>query len=207
MAEVKKLKLLAKRRLLAQDVLRGLEEKVLSPVSGRYLDKRIPKNVEAMSTLQENLDGVTLPLNFDDVLQYVPAQHCQVCVIGSLVIASLRRYNSCTFRDFETIVDPENTESLFDHLKMYFEEDDLALMEIYFEGWGNSVPEHFTEWKHLERLLDREAYDQFQKAFPVKGYGHRDQFDRPQLENRLRAIMQVVAKKGRFVQKDLWKNP
>lgn len=117
----------AARVLIAQDVLDLLKQYAINPRQGCYVDCALPdweQTTPLHVVLNAWLDG------YND---------CAVCALGAALVATVRRFDDVTIEPWvSTNVSLRGGRShLVEYLERFFSKEQLALIEIAFEGTSN----------------------------------------------------------------------
>lgn len=157
------------RVLIAQDVLKQIKAGKIAAVAGSYL---ILYNASGKEQFHEVLES---------------ASDCEVCALGSLMYSRVLladKMNCSGFRK-HLFIDRSDLDDMKELLK-YFETEELAKIELFFEGYstGNYAGIHIQSAENR-----KQAYD-FLIKFPE--------------QNRLQKIMQnIIDNGGTFVPEKL----
>ena len=124
------------RVAIAQDVLAALALDKFSSIRGYFTGKLVKVPMQTNLSLREQLPNIP---------------QCDVCALGGLFIAQVARDN-----DFDAIVYNGAIElggcDIEDHLTRYFDEEQLDLIEAWFEIWS-SAGDMSDTWIRTPRLF------------------------------------------------------
>ena len=175
------------RVAIAKDVIKALDTKRLVASSGAYLEF-----VGINAFFEENMES--------DARDALKDRQCEVCAKGALLVAAIDRFDECKLSDIYSqeehasagvVIDgPSSSSKKF--LSRFFDEDQLALMEIAFEG--SCYVSHDTTALH-KWYCSGSGYE----GSPVQ---HAEDFYHgfDCIESLLRGIMQnVIDNGGEFV--------
>lgn len=102
-----------KRVAIAKDVLEQIKANRLHAQTGTYFD--LDTKLESDQSIQANLNDV----------------RCNACALGGMMLSHIKYNNECTVGEGDDI----NSTYIKNKLTNYFDEGQLALIEIAFEQW------------------------------------------------------------------------
>lgn len=114
------------RVAIATDVIASIEARKVNVAKGYYL------------LVQDGADGYC---RVEDVPKLIDGKTCQVCALGASFLASIGKSTTGTIPAVEFFSDADDDYSLLeeadmrDHLRQFFDDDQLIAIEDAFEGW------------------------------------------------------------------------
>lgn len=172
------------RKMIAQDILNYLDARFMIANKNSYII--VPEaNFEKFAQDPNCKDvPVRYPFTYDDreqirdesAREYVEAfPACGVCAIGSLLIATILRFNVITLRDLGGVA-IKHRKNAMQYLQKFFTPIELGMMEACFENGS------YVEWMDYEEgriVRNSSAWSEFFRKFNTP-------------DERLRAIMQNI---------------
>ena len=171
------------RVAIAKDVIAQIRAKKYKAKNRTYVDFKPKTGIKKKEFFTEK--DVETGKDLQDVIK-TRMESCQVCAKGALFVSAIRKFDNFAVEDgmlYNSLYESggascyANNDDFLDHLRDYFDYDQLELMEYAFEGDCGQVDDYDQE----ERALA--FYHSFKKA-----------------EDRLVAIMKnVIKNNGEFI--------
>jgi len=152
-AEYKKMTKAQKRVAIAKDIIASINSKKYIANASTYID-----NVE--------IDGKSVDVRYDylddkdieelDIQETLPRmEKCKVCAMGACILSLTKYENKLTFADIGPNISEfsETTDKL---LKGVFTPDQLAMIEIMFEGYYSDVEYDHEDYKQRGNNYSRD---------------------------------------------------
>jgi hypothetical protein len=139
----------AARKMIAQDAIDGINARYYIAVPGMYFSRIEEEKIEKILDLGKGPGkwpradalpgGVLFNSNSADedareALVKAPKAACGVCALGTMLLSSIYRFNSCTVKDIGFVTGSTFGFEPRRYLQKFFSREDLAWAEACFEG-------------------------------------------------------------------------
>jgi hypothetical protein len=187
------------RVLIAKDVLELLTMGAIEAKHDTYVNREIPRHIPTSTQMHKVVDD-WLAVHFE-------SDKCAVCALGSLMVATVRRFNDWTVRELLAGTDAylPDRRRITSYLERFFSKGQLDLIEIAFENTTDiyGIDEDALDTEEVERALnlrcgrprryDEEEEEFLESLFDYYASGLSDS------ELMRKIFMNIVENNGTFV--------
>ena len=146
-------RLIAQRKRICFDVQEQLKLQRIFAIQGDYLD--LPKTNDEEEEIYDAYYRQYTNAIDKYATAYVTPKKCNVCAIGSLFVTSVDRYNKIMVSDTALALDGKE---MLPHLSRWWNDEELRLMEVAFEGSIVDMPESLLDPQTDKEYADKKAW-------------------------------------------------